>query len=85
MADVDDVDETPTAALLADLVQSYAWRQVQARLISRRDQLVGSLTGLDPSKTHEIAHQLGYIKALNEMAATPQLLLNKAKKALEKA
>jgi hypothetical protein len=81
----DDVDETPTAALLAELEQSYAWRQVQARLVARRDQFVSSLTGLNPEKTHEIAHQLGYIKALNEIAATPGRRLDKARKKLEKA
>jgi hypothetical protein len=72
-------------ALLDELAKSYAWKQVQARLIMRRDQYVASLSGLDPEKTHQIAHYLGFVQALNEMAATPQLMLDKAKKELEKA
>ena len=85
MTDVADVDETPTVALLEELSKSYAWRQVQARMIRRRDQYVASLTGLDPEKTHQISHHLGFIKALNEMAQAPEILLETATRELKKA
>lgn len=84
MPDIAEVDDTPVELLLLELVSSHAWRQVQARLIERRDQYVTSLIGTNPDKAGEIQRKLGFIEALNEMAQTPEKLLEKAQTAVQK-
>lgn len=81
MPNVAEIDDTPNELLLSELVSSHAWRQVQARLIERRDQYVASLVGTNPEKVYEIQRKLGFIEALNEIAATPEKLLDKARAA----
>lgn len=83
--EVDEIDDTPNELLLAELVSSHAWRQVQARLIQRRDQYVASLVAGGPdASAGEIQRKLGFIQALNEFATTPDKLLEAARETKEK-
>lgn len=72
-------EDTPNELLLRELVASPAWIEVKRRLLERRDQWVASLVQMKPdASAGEIQRYLGYIRAMNEIAATPEKLLEKA-------
>lgn len=75
-------EDAPIELLVQELRSSLAWKLLEERLLEMRDRRVALLVTAKPStEASELQRHLGYIEALNAIAAEPQKMEEKARKA----